>query len=164
MQEHQDLHGRLPGGWGTSINLNFDVLDATAVVGPVDPSLGGRLTSSGTSIRCEQDGVHLLRDAYKDVAAAITEIASGCGTVDIDDSASNSTDSTKRKQPDSVITLPRGPPSKRGRESVLPAAGWLRGEAETGGSGGGSGRGSRAWSWRLATVELVWAAPQLVAR
>jgi hypothetical protein len=142
LQEHQDLHRRLLGGWGTSLNLNFDVLDATAVVGPIDPSLGGRLTSSGTSIWCEQDGVHLSRDAYRDVAAAITEIASGCGMVDVDDSASNSTDSTKRKQPDSVITLPRGPPIKRGRGSVLPAVGWLRGEAETSGSGGGSKAGA----------------------
>jgi hypothetical protein len=112
MQEHQDQHRRLLGGWGTSLNINFDVLDATAVVGPVDPSLGSRLTSGGTSIWCEWDGVHLSMDAYKEVAAAVMEIASGSGAVDADDSASNSTDSAKRNQPDSVVTLPREPTNK----------------------------------------------------
>ncbi len=73
--DHQEQHRWLlgGGGWGSAIGLNFDILDTTAVVSPVDPSLCCRLTRSGTSIRCERDGVHLSREVYMDVASAIVD-------------------------------------------------------------------------------------------
>jgi hypothetical protein len=170
--EHQEQHRRLlgwgGGGWGSTIGLNFDILDTTAVVSPVDPSLCCHLTSSGTSIRCERDGVHLSREVYMDEASAIVEAVTGCGGVNVGDSASNGSDSSKRKHPDSVVTLPL---SKRGRGSGSrpPVARWLRGEAEPhnsrcsgwGRGAGGSGRGfggggCRGGFWRTRAEGWPW--------
>jgi lysophospholipase L1-like esterase len=45
----------------------------------MEPALRDRLTSSGQSIWCESDGVHLSRDSYMDVAGAIAEAVEGSG-------------------------------------------------------------------------------------
>jgi hypothetical protein len=74
LTEFQDQHRRLLGGWGVSIGLNFDILDLTAVVGPVEPILGKRTTSCGASIWAEGDHVHMSREAYRDAANAIVEM------------------------------------------------------------------------------------------
>jgi hypothetical protein len=116
------------GGWGVATGLNFDILDLTAVDGPVEPILGKRTTSGGASIWAEGDNVHLSREAYMDAASAIVEIATGCGNTEPGDSASSAgtSDSHKRKQPESVVTFPSQPVKKRGGTD-RPRAGWMRG-------------------------------------
>jgi hypothetical protein len=116
---------------GVSVGLNFDVLDLTAVVGPVEPALGNRMTSAGTSIWSVGDSVHLSREAYLDAANAIVELASGSGNTGLGDSASGTgtSDTTKRKQPDSVVTLPFQQPKRRPKENRA-SAGWMRGEED----------------------------------
>jgi hypothetical protein len=47
---------------GTGVGLNYDILDTMAVVGPMVPALRNRRASSGKSIWCEGDGVHLSRE------------------------------------------------------------------------------------------------------
>jgi hypothetical protein len=132
----------LLGGWGVATGLNFDILDLTAVVGPVEPILGKRTTSGGASIWADGDNVHLSREAYMDTASAIVEIATGCGNTKPGDLASSAgtSDSHTRKQPESVVTFPSQPVKKRGRID-RPGAGWMRGEEDR-------GRVSRISSWR----------------
>jgi hypothetical protein len=129
--EFQDQHRRLLGGWGVSAGLNFEILDLTAVVGPVEPILGKRVTSTGASIWSDGDPVHLSREAYRDAASAILEMAAGCGNIAPGDSASSSGTSSanKRKHPDSVVTFPAQPAKRKGG-GPLPGAGWIRGEAD----------------------------------
>ncbi len=131
LTEFQDQHRRLLGGWGVATGLNFEILDLTAVVGPIEPILGKRTTSGGASIWAEGDHVHLSREAYKDTANAIVEMAAGCGNTATGDSASSSdtSGSHKRKQPDSVVTFPAQPAKRKGA-SVPHGAGWMRGEAD----------------------------------
>jgi hypothetical protein len=145
LTEFQDQHRRLLGGWGVAVGLNFDILDLTAVVGPVEPALGKRLTSVGTSIWSERDSVHLSREAYLDAANAIVELAAGNGNMGPGDSASSSgtSECSKRKQPDSVVTLPFQQQKKRYKENEL-RAGWIRGEEERRNS---RGRGGPSASW-----------------
>jgi hypothetical protein len=70
------------------------------------------------------------------VADAIIETASGCSGVEAEDLASGgSSDTDKRRQPESVVTLPAPLPKKCFCGSGQPAAGWLRGEAESRASG-----------------------------
>jgi hypothetical protein len=139
LTDFQDQHRQLLGGWGVAIGLNFDILDLTAVVGPVEPILGKRTISTGASIWAEGDNVHLSREAYMDAASAIVEIATESGNTGPGDSASSAgtSDSLKRKQPESVITFPYQPPKKRTGED-RPRAGWMRGEEDR---GRGRGRG-----------------------
>jgi hypothetical protein len=114
LTEFQDQHRRMLGGWGIATELNFGILDLTAVVGPVEPILGKRTTSGGASIWAEGDNVHLSREAYMDAASAIVEIATGCGNTEPGDSASSTgtSDAHKRKQPVSVVTFPSQPVKK----------------------------------------------------
>jgi hypothetical protein len=80
-----------------------------------------------------------------DVAGAIVQISAGGSGADADDSDSGSgcSDATKRRRhPDSIMMLPVPPLRKRGRGAGSPAAGWLRGEAETR-ARDARGRGSR---------------------
>ncbi len=112
------------------------------MVGPVEPILGKRTTSGGASIWAEGDHVHLSREAYKDAANAIVEMATGCGNTVPGDSASSSetSDSHKRKQPESVVTFPAQPAKRRGGNEPQ-GAGWMRGEADR-------GRAYNAPSWK----------------
>jgi hypothetical protein len=139
------------GGWGVAAGLNFDILDLTAVVGPVEPILGKRTTSTGASIWADGDNVHLSREAYMDAASAIVEIATGSGNTGLGDLASNAgtSDSLKRKQPDSVVTFPFQPPKKRAGVD-RPGAGWMRGEEDRGRAGISPAwrARSRGWSFR----------------
>jgi hypothetical protein len=70
LNEFQDQHRRLLGGRGVTTGINFNILDLTAVVGPIEPTLGNRKTSGGASIWADGDNVHLSREAYMDAASA----------------------------------------------------------------------------------------------
>ncbi len=154
LTEFQDQHRRLLGGWGVATGLNFHILDLTAVVGPVEPILGKRTTSTGASIWADGDNNHLSREAYMDAASAIVKIATGCGNTGPGDSASNAgtSDSHKRKQPESVVTFPSQPLKKR-VGTDRPGAGWMRGEEDRGRDRGRAGSSpawrarSRGWSF-----------------
>ncbi len=67
-----------------------------------------------------------------DVAGAIVKAATGCGSVEVDGSASSGSYPAKRRQPDSVVTLLAQPPRNRGCDAGQPAAGWMRGKAANG--------------------------------
>ncbi len=66
-------------------------------------------------------------EAYIDIAGAIIEATVGCGGSDVDEAAGGSSESSKQRQPDSVVTLPAPPPPwKRGLgPRDLDEAGWL---------------------------------------
>ncbi len=136
-------------GWGVTTGINFHILDLNAVVGPVEPTLGNRKTGGGASIWAEGDIVHLSREAYMDAASAIVKLATRCGSIELNDSASSSgtSDTPKRKQPESVVTFPAPPTKKRGGENRL-CAGWMRGEADRGGTNRGPPWRGGAGGWR----------------
>ncbi len=92
-----------------------------------------RITSAGSPLWCETDGVHLSPDEYRDLACAIMELATGSDNDSYDDSEdrtdSCSTGASKRKHPDSVVTMPH--PVKHSRRTgseAAPVAGWLTGK------------------------------------
>ncbi len=109
------------------MGLNYDILDTTAVVSPMEPALRDRDTSGGHSIWCERDGVHLSREAYINIAGPIIEATLGFGGSDVDEAASRSSESSKRRQPDSVVTLQALPPPRKRwcRPEDPNEAGWL---------------------------------------
>jgi hypothetical protein len=82
-----------------------------------------RITSKGAQLWCQTDGVHMSKDAYADLAHVVLEAAQGDDT---GDAASGISGSSKRKVPDSVVTLPRAAKSSRLQKSVR-KAGWLHG-------------------------------------
>ncbi len=117
------------------MGLNIDLIDPTTCVNPTEPALKSRKTSSGSPLWSDKDGVHLTGDGYRDLAGVIVEMAAGGGADYGDsreeDAASCGADASKRRQPDSVVTLPPAPPPKRGRSSTaLMVAGWLTGRPD----------------------------------
>jgi hypothetical protein len=112
------------------------------------------------------DRVHLSSEGYRDVAAAILEVAQGgMDREDGDDDTLSEGSATKRRRLESVIMLPatrgRGSIPARGgsRSRVPPTVGWLLGMPGRGGSagvdrhrrgrGGGGSRGGhgRGFAW-----------------
>jgi hypothetical protein len=67
------------------------------------------VNSPRTDSVCDTDGVHLSPDGYRDLAYAISEVAAGCDIESYgkseDGTASCSSETSKRKQPDSVVTF-----------------------------------------------------------
>ncbi len=145
--ECQDQHRRLLGTWGATVGLNFEICDPTSVVNNTEPMLRHRTTSTGSLLWCATDGVHMTVDAYADLAHAIMEASEG--GVD-GDAASCSSGSSKRKLPDSVITLPLpgpGAPKRSRLHGPVRPAGWLRGIPEKRAIGG---------SWRGKPMRGNW--------
>ncbi len=164
-----DQQKRLLEVWATEHQMNYTIIDATELVDPVEPILRNRVTRSGIPLWSTWDPVHLVEEAYEELAYAVLNARDG-DVGDGSDSASCSsggfTDkSYKRRRPDAVITKPLDPVSKRKRHGwhVKPA-GWLLGQPErrqnrmddssgswTRGYGprGGGSRGSRhrGWGW-----------------
>jgi hypothetical protein len=157
----QDQHRQILSVWGVSVGLNFEICDPTAVVNNTEPMLRHRMTSKGTQLWCPADGVHMTREAYADLAHAILEATHGG---DFGDTASCSSGSSKRKIPDSVVTVPSASATKQARlQRPVRPAGWLHGIPEKGSAGvnwrgrptrgswrrGGTGRGPTAsYGWR----------------
>jgi hypothetical protein len=121
--ECQDQHRRILSAWGTTIGLNFEICDPTSVVNNTEPMLRHRITSKGAQLWCQTDGVHMSKDAYADLAHAVLEAAQGDDT---GDAASGISGSSKRKVPDSVVTLPSAAKNSRLQRAVR-KAGWLHG-------------------------------------
>jgi hypothetical protein len=138
--ECQDQHRRILSVWGASAGLNFEICDPTSVVNNTEPMLRHRVTSKVTQLWCQADGVHMSRDAYADLAHAILEANQGGDT---GDAASCSSGSSKRKVPDSVVTLPGAPKHARLQKSVR-KAGWLHGLPEN----SVAGKNWRGWPSR----------------
>jgi hypothetical protein len=91
------------------MGLNYNLIDPTSKVNPTEPTLRS-VPSGGHSLWSADEGVHLAWEAYRDLAAAIAEMAE---SGDADDNLSYSSERSKRKHPDSVVTLPRSPHPKR---------------------------------------------------
>ncbi len=122
----------------------------------METSLGDHKTSCG-SATWAADRVHLSPKGYRDVAAAVLEVAQGgMDREDGDDDTSSEVWATRRRHLELVITFPaargRGsvPARGGGRSRVPPTAGWLLGMPGRGGStgvdrrsGDGGGRGFR---------------------
>jgi hypothetical protein len=133
--DFQEQHRKILYNWGTSKGLNFELIDPTTCVNQTEPSLKSRRTSAGSPLWNETDGVHLSPDGYRDLACAIMELVTGSDNDSYDDSedgtASCSTGASKRKHPDSVVTMPHPVKHSRGKGSeAAPVAGWLMGKPE----------------------------------
>ncbi len=148
--EAQEQHRRILATWGAGCGLNFDIIDPSAIVHPMEPLLRRRLTSGGAPLWCQGDPVHLSPEAYRDLAGAITEPGDGS---DFGAPSVSSAESTKRKIPDSVVTKTVIPNAKRGKMANRAfKAGWLTGTPPTHSSSGAGrswherGRGKRGAS------------------
>jgi hypothetical protein len=154
--------------WAAEHQLNYKIIDATELVDPVEPILRNRVTRSGIPLWSTWDPVHLVAEAYEEMAYAILNAGdddAGGGS----DSASCSSgglsdNSFKRRRPDAVITQPLVPVPKRKRHGwQVKTPGWLLGQPERrpnrvddngiwprgNGTRGRGGRGSRlrGWGW-----------------
>jgi hypothetical protein len=70
----QEQHRRILSAWGAAGGLNFDIIDPSAIVHPMEPLLRRRLTSGDAPLWCQGDPVHLSPEAYRDLAGALTEL------------------------------------------------------------------------------------------
>jgi hypothetical protein len=82
------------------------------VVNPTEPLLRKRLTSDGTSLWSTGDPIHLSPDAYRDLAGALSEEGDGSVTGGPDSSTSAPSEGLKRRNPESVVTMPKIPAAK----------------------------------------------------
>ncbi len=73
----QEQHIKILLVWGAASNLNSDMIDPSAIVHPMEPLLRRRLTSGIAPPWCQGDPVHLSREAYRDLAGALTEVGDG---------------------------------------------------------------------------------------
>jgi hypothetical protein len=125
--DFQDQHRKILATWGTTNGLNYDIIDPTC---SVNPTPRNRVTSSGDSLWGRGDGVHLSPGGYQDLAWTIGEAADSELSTD---GMSSVSEGSKRKRPESVVTLPPAPRAKKGRGGINTpgTAGWLRGVADT---------------------------------
>jgi hypothetical protein len=108
---------RLLDFWASEHQLSYRIVDATELVDPVDPILRNRVTRSGIPLRSTWDPVHLVREAYEELADAIATVDddSGDGSDSVSNSSLGASDfGYKRRRPEAVITALKGPKSKRG--------------------------------------------------
>ncbi len=66
-----EMHKKLLDWWAMEHNLNFGIVDATELVDPVEPVLRNRVTHGGIPLWTVWDPVHLVDEAYKEMAEAI---------------------------------------------------------------------------------------------
>jgi hypothetical protein len=160
------MHKKLLEGWAVEHNLNFGLIDATELVDPVEPVLRNRQTHSGIPLWTTWDPVHLVVEAYQEMADAI--LFPGNDSVDGTDADSiPSSESVeggqKQRRPEAVITGQLAQPAKKGKSGPeRQPAGWLLGKAEWGRAHGRAGhmpapgqraerhyqRGRTAWNRR----------------
>ena len=105
--------------------MSHSTLSLSDVFG-YDKDFFSMVTSSGSSIWLDHDGVHLTPDAYLEIGKLI--LAGG-------DAGSGG--HHKRARLDSVVP---GPPPKRGKTATVPPTPWVAGGCPT-----HRGRGGRAW-------------------
>jgi hypothetical protein len=120
--------------WVTlQFSLSYTLIDATELSDPAEPILRNRTTREGIPLWSNWDPVHLAPAAYRELAEAVL-VTSTADTSD--DTASESASVTTcashgKRLPESVITVPEVPATKRGRTgSGVKPAGWLHGQAE----------------------------------
>jgi hypothetical protein len=126
-----DQHRKILVGWGSSQGLDYEIFDPSTVVNPTEPGLGNRLTTSGTSLWADKDGVHLSVEGYRDVAMGLADIGRDNGEQALSDASSSATsESSKRKRPDCIITVPD---QKKTRSSAAtpPMPEWVTGRQLT---------------------------------
>ncbi len=116
--DFQDQHRKILATWGTTNGLNYDIIDPTCSVNPTEPSLRNRFTSSGDSLWGPGDGVHLSPGGYQDLAWTIGEAADSDLSTD---GMSSVSEGSKRKRPESVVTLPPALRAKKGRGGTCSA-------------------------------------------
>jgi hypothetical protein len=129
-----ELHKKLLEGWAMEHSLNFDMVDATELVDPVEPVLRNRVTHGGIPLWTVWDPVHLVDEAYKEMADAIlmpsteeTDFTEHGSTI----SSESGIGGQKRRRPESVIISQPAQMAKKGRHgSEKKPAGWLQGKAE----------------------------------
>ncbi len=126
---------RLLDVWAAEHQLCYRIVDATELVDPVEPILRNRVTRTGIPLWSTWDPVHLVEEAYEELAYAILNACdddSGDGSDDVSCSSGGYTDkSYKRRRPNAVITTPLDPIPKRGKHGWrMKPAGWLLGQPE----------------------------------
>jgi hypothetical protein len=157
-----ETHKRLLESWGHELSLSYTLIDATELSDPAEPILRNRTTREGIPLWSNWDPVHLAPAAYRELAEAVLVTSTADNS---DDTASESASvitcaSHGKRLPESVITVPEVPASKRGRTgSGVKPAGWLHGQAEPrywpawqdnirGRPGGRYGSARRPWTRR----------------
>jgi hypothetical protein len=131
-----ELHKKLLEGWALEHNLNYGIIDATELGDSVEPILRNRVTSGGIPLWTVWDPVHLVDEAYKEMADVILMPASEDGDF-TDHGSTTSTESgtggNKRRRPEAVIVGQLEQSAKKGRiGNERKLAGWLQGKAEWG--------------------------------
>jgi hypothetical protein len=131
-----ELHKKLLEGWAMEHNLNYGIVDATELVDSVEPVLRNRVTNGGIPLWTVWDPVHLVDEAYKEMAEAILMPCSD--EADFTDQGSvtsteSGTGGNKRRRPETVIVGQLEQKAKKGRPGTeKKMAGWLQGKAEWG--------------------------------
>ncbi len=131
-----ELHKKLLEGWALEHNLNYGIVDATELGDSVEPILRNRVTSGGIPLWTVWDPVHLVDEAYKEMADAILMPVLEDGDF-TDQGSVTSTESgtggNKRRRPETVIVGQLEQRAKKGRPgNERQLAGWLQGKAEWG--------------------------------
>jgi hypothetical protein len=110
------MHKKLLEGWALEHNLNFGMVDATELVDPVEPVLRNRLTHGGIPLWTMWDPVHLVDEAYQEMAEGILLP----GIEDTDPTEHGSTLSSesvmgghKRRRPEAMIIGKPVQPAKK---------------------------------------------------
>ncbi len=110
---------RLLDVWAAEHQLCYRIVDATELVDPVEPILRNRVMRTGIPLWSIWDPVHLVEEAYGELACAILNACDGDG------------DRSDDVRPDAVITTPLDPNPKRGKHGWrMKPAGWLLGQPE----------------------------------
>ncbi len=68
---------RLLDVWASEHKLCYRIVDATELVDPVDPILRNRVTRSGIPLWSTWDPVHLVGEAYEELAYAVLTASDG---------------------------------------------------------------------------------------
>jgi hypothetical protein len=131
-----EMHKKLLKGLAIEHNLNFGMIDTTELVDPVELVLRNRLTHGGIPLWTMWDPVHLVEEAYQEMAEAILLP----GIEDADSTEPGSAISSeslmgghKRRRSEAVIIGQPVQPAKKGKPgSERQPAGWLQGKAEWG--------------------------------
>jgi hypothetical protein len=126
---------RLLDVWASEHKMCYRIIDATELVDPVEQILRNRVTRSGIPLWSMWDPVHLVEEAYEELANAVQnggDDGDGGGPDDASCSSGGLSDgSLKRRRPDAVITAPLHPMPKRGKHGWrMKPAGWLLGQPE----------------------------------
>jgi hypothetical protein len=128
--------------WAMEHDLIYDLIDPTQLSDPSDLGLRTRTTVAGHVLWRKDDPIHLMAEAYGDIAAAVRDtVLSGPAAESVSATGSDK-DGRKRKVPESIVTRQPVQQHKKGRGAAPQrTAGWLLGPIDLADRGSARGRG-----------------------